>query len=316
MTIARWFRPNMTIEAVHDGRHKLADRPLMRESIPYCVVMPEEKIALFTYTWVNKDSVAGAALGIWGPGIGDKAITARYADRPVPADMNFDAWQIEGFSMRQDLQFRNADIRWESEVATVDFRYEAFHPPYAYSRHADGCPPYAADDRIEQSGKITGTLTIGDRKIDIRTNGHRDHSWGTRDWGALHFYRWLQSQAGDDISVHFWEFYALGERQLRGYVCKDGLMAEITALDLRWQGDAQFHQTAFQADITDEAGRSTRVDAKVFGVYPLVADPNFVLNEGAAEIEIDGVPGSGWLEMGWPISYLDHVRNSGVYGRK
>src|SRR3546814_5917885 len=70
------------------------------------------------------------------------------------------------------------------------------------------------------------------------------------------------------MSVHFWEFYALGERQLRGYVCKDGLMAEITTLDLRWQGDAQFNHTAFQADIVDEAGRHTRVDAKVFGVYP------------------------------------------------
>src|SRR3546814_10202713 len=86
-----------------------------------------------------------------------------------------------------------------------------------------------------RSSDLTGTLPIGDRVIDIRTMGHRDHSWGTRDWGALHFYRWLQSQAGEDMSVHFWEFYALGERQLRGYVCKDGLMAEITTLDLRWQ---------------------------------------------------------------------------------
>src|SRR3546814_11075207 len=77
-------------------------RPLMRESIPYCVVMPKEKIALFTYTWVNKDSVAGAAFGVWGPGVGGEAITGYLPDRPVPRDMNFDAWQIEGFSMRQD----------------------------------------------------------------------------------------------------------------------------------------------------------------------------------------------------------------------
>src|SRR3546814_10821374 len=90
-------------------------------------------------------------------------------------------------------------VRWEGPEASVDFRFEAFHPPYAYSTHAGGCPPYAADDRIEQSGRITGTLRIGDRVIDIRTMGHRDHSWGTRDWGALHFYRWLQSQAGEDM---------------------------------------------------------------------------------------------------------------------
>src|SRR3546814_14279762 len=71
--------------------------------------------------------------------------------------------------------------------------------------------------------------------------------------------------------------------------------------------------TAFQADIVDEAGRHTRVDAKVFGVYPLVPDPDFVLNEGAAEIMIDGVPGSGWLEFGWPRPYLEHVRRVGIY---
>jgi hypothetical protein len=307
------FRPEMAIDPVHDGRHALPDRPLMRESIPYCVVLPEHKIALFTYTWVNKDSVAGAAMGIWGPGVGDAPIQARLADRPVPRAMGFDDWRIDGFTMRQDLQFRTADVSWESDEASVSFRYEAFHPPYAYSTHKGGCPPYAADDRIEQSGRINGTLRIGDRTIAIDTYGHRDHSWGTRDWGALHFYRWLQAQASGDMSVHFWEFYALGERQLRGYVVKDGLMAEITDLALTWQGDDKLNHKAFQCAITDEAGRQTRVEAEVFGIYPLRADPNFTLNEGASIIHIDGVAGSGWLEMGWPQSYLDHIAANGPY---
>lgn len=307
------FRPDMVVDPVHDGRHHLVDRPLMRESIPYCVVLPDEKIALFTYTWVNKDSVAGAAMAIWGPGVGDEPITAYLADRPVPRDMGFDAWQIEGFSMRQDLRFRHADVAWESEDASVDFHYEAFHPPYAYSSHAGGCPAYAADDRIEQSGRITGTLKIGDRTISIDTYGHRDHSWGTRDWGALHYYRWLHAQAAGDISVHFWEFHALGERQLRGYVVKDGLLAEITHLDLTWQGDEHLNHKAFQCSIIDEAARQTRVEAEVFGVYPLKPDPAFVLNEGASRIVIDGAKGSGWLEFGWPIPYLEHIAKVGLY---
>src|SRR3546814_1467424 len=87
---AKLFRPDSAIDPVNDGRHTLPDRPLMRESIPYCVVMPKEKIALFTYTWVNKDSVAGAAFGVWGPGVGGEAITGYLPDRPVPRDMNFE----------------------------------------------------------------------------------------------------------------------------------------------------------------------------------------------------------------------------------
>src|SRR3546814_7154456 len=74
---AKLFRPDSAIDPVNDGRHTLPDRPLMRESIPYCVVMPKEKIALFTYTWVNKDSVAGAAFGVWGPGVGGEIGSAQ-----------------------------------------------------------------------------------------------------------------------------------------------------------------------------------------------------------------------------------------------
>lgn len=306
-------RADLGIDARHDGRHVLRDVPLARESIPYCVVMPEHRIALFTYTWVDRDSVAGAAMGIWGPGIGDTPIQAHLPDRPVPRDMDFDAWRIEDFSMRQDLRFHTADVSWKTPEAEIDFRFEAFHPPYAYSNHKGGCPPYAADDRIEQSGTITGTLRIGDRVIDIRTSGHRDHSWGTRDWGALHFYRWIQAQVADRVSVHFWDFFALGERQLRGYVFKQGLMAEITRLDFAWQGDAELNHTAYQCTITDEAGRTTRLEAKVFGIYPLIPDPDFVLNEGASTMIIDGEEGSGWLEMGWPRPYLRYIADSGRY---
>jgi hypothetical protein len=43
------------------------------------------------------------------------------------------------------------------------------------------------------------------------------------------------------------------------------------------------------------------------GTYPLRPDPAFTLNEGAARIVIDGVAGSGWMEMGWPQPYLDHI---------
>src|SRR3546814_7007879 len=142
--------------------------------------MPKEKIALFTYTWVNKDSVAGAAFGVWGPGVGGEAITGYLPDRPVPRDMNFDAWQIEGFSMRQDLAFETAEVRWEGPEASVDFRFEGFHPPYAYSTHAGGCPPFAADARNEPSGRIPGTVSICHRELDIRPLGHRMTSRGTR----------------------------------------------------------------------------------------------------------------------------------------
>ena len=106
-------RPDLAIDPVHDNRHALDDVPFARESIPYIVVLPEEGIKAFIYTWVNKESEAGAALAIFGPGVGDEPIQQRLPDRKVPEDMDFSNWQIDSFSLRQDLEFKHADIRWE-----------------------------------------------------------------------------------------------------------------------------------------------------------------------------------------------------------
>ncbi len=55
-----------------------------------------------------------------------------------------------------------------------------------------------------QGKHVKGTLTLGDGKIKCDTTaGHRDHSWGTRDWLAFQHYRWFQGQTGTDCSVHF-----------------------------------------------------------------------------------------------------------------
>src|SRR3546814_5640449 len=84
---AIWAEPDMDVDVVHAGRHVLAEVAMGRESIPYIVVLPEHRIAFFTYTWVSKDSVAGVALAVLGPGVGDEPIQQGLADRPVSPDM-------------------------------------------------------------------------------------------------------------------------------------------------------------------------------------------------------------------------------------
>jgi hypothetical protein len=299
--------PSLTIDAVHDGRHKLGVRPLARESIPYIVVLPEEQIAFFTYTWVSKDSVAGAALAIFGPGVGGPPVQQRLADRPVSMEMDFDRWEIEGFSMAHDLRFDRARVHWETPEARIDFDFEASHPPYAYGSHPRGCPPYAADNRIEQSGRVKGTLALGKRNISFDATGHRDHSWGVRDWYAMQHYEWFVGQAGDDISVHFWHIQALGRTEVRGYVYKDGLMAPVTAVDVEVEFDKDYWQHRYAAKLTDEAGRVTIVTTEVFGHYTLVPDPGFHLRESGGRSTIDGKRGVGWMEVAWPAAYLEHL---------
>jgi hypothetical protein len=305
--------PEMVLDVVHDGRHVLPKVAHGRESIPYIVVLPEEKIAFFTYTWVSAEGNAGAAFAVFGSGVGDAPIQQRLADRPVSPEMGFDNWQIEGFSMKQDLQFDKAHLRWETPEATVEFDFEAYHPPYAYGSDPRGCPSYCATDRIEQAGRATGTLRLGDRTISFVATAHRDHSWGTRDWVPFMQYEWCVAQAGTDISVHFWRFNALGKEHIRGYVFKDGLMSRIDTVKVDVAYDAQYWQTGYVADIVDAAGRPTRIETEVFGTYCLVPDPSISLNESGGRAKLDGRDGVAWMECAWPTSYLNHIRANGPY---
>lgn len=303
----------MILDPIHDGRHKLPAVALGRESIPYIVVLPEHQIAFFTYTWVTADSMAGAALAVFGPGVGAAPIQQKLADRPVPADMGFDNWQIEGFSMKQDLKFDCAHVRWETPEAMVEFDFEAFHPPYSYGADPRGCPSYCATDRIEQAGRVKGVLRLGDRVIAFDATGHRDHSWGTRDWIPFQQYEWFVGQVGTDTSVHFWRFNALGKEHVRGYVFKDGLMSRVDRVSVDVTYDDQFWQTGYVADIVDADGRNTRVETEVFGCYTLVPHPDLSLNESGGRATIDGRRGVGWMECAWPTSYLAHIRANGPY---
>lgn len=306
--------PAMAIDVIHDNRHVLPDVAMGRESIPYIIVLPEHGIAMFTYTWVSKDSNAGAAIAIFGPGVGGPPIQQRLADRPVPRDMGFDNWQIDSFTMKQDLKFDRASLFWETPEATIDIDFEAFHPPYAYGHDPRGCPTYCATDRIEQAGRVTGSVRIGERTITVNGTGHRDHSWGTRDWVPFQQYEWFVGQVGTDIAVHFWRFNALGKEHVRGYVFKEGLMSRVETVDVDVDFNEQFWQTGYKATLIDAAGRATSIEASVFGTYCLVPDPAISLNESGATAKIDGHPGVGWMECAWPTAYLDHIRANGPYG--
>lgn len=305
-------RPDLALDPIHDDRHDLADNPFSRESIPYTIVLPEEGIAAFTYTWVNKAGEAGAALAIFGPGVGDEPIQQRLPDRKVPDDMNFANWQIENFSMRQDLKFKHADVRWETELATIEFSFDALHPPYAYGSHKDGCPQYTAINRIEQSGKTKGKISFKDRVIEFDSFSHRDHSWGSRVWEAFHTYNWYEGQSADgSIVVHYWRYFALGRENLRGYVVKDGVMAEVSAI----QTDVQFNDDLWHQSVstvlTDELGRKTTIEAAFYAHHTLPPAESCVLREGAARASYDGQEGIGWMEVYWSTEYLNFFKKNG-----
>jgi hypothetical protein len=290
-----------------DSRHVLRQDPVARESLPYMIVLPEEKLTAFAYTWVTPDSRAGAACCVFGPGIGEDPIFEKIDGIEVPRDMDFNDWRVGGMRVRQGDRLKVADMTFTGKRVAIDLHFEGFHPPYNYGGHPQGCPGFVADNRFEQSGLISGSLTVDGRRIPFHTTGHRDHSWGARDWGAIQHWKWLQGQAGPDLSVHMFDILVAGKTYIRGYIYKDRKMTEVTSVDFDFEHDAVLAPVTMTAVLRDDAGRSVNIRGRKIASYPFLIGPQTVNIQSGMSYEFDGVPGVGWLELSWPKAYLEYM---------
>lgn len=300
------YRAMPALDPVNDGRHQLADLPLERESVPYVVSLPEHGLGAFIYTWVSKDSIAGSALVAFGPGLASP-VAEKVDGIEVPRSLNFDDWKVGSVHFKQDLKLQNAEIVSKGERIAFEGRFEALHPAYAYSSHPEGCPDWAATDRLEQAGKLIGSITVDGKQYAFDTTAARDHSWGTRNWGTPQHWKWLHAQS-DDTCVHFWQIQARGETTLRGYISRDGLMAQVSQVEIEFTVDDQYVQKTINATVHDTAGRTANVVGDYFGFFPFYPEPSCTLNEAAMSCTIDDQPGRGWSEFMWPTAYIDQLK--------
>jgi hypothetical protein len=290
----------------HHDRHRLRDEELQRESVAYMFQLPEDGVAGYLYTWVNGKSVAGSALFLYGPAIGDTPIEVLTLGVDMPLEQGFDDWKVGPLHMRHGTD-ETADVTFTSDEANVEYRFEATSPAYLYSCHPDGSPSFISDDRHEQAGRISGVIHLGDKDIPFDGMGHRDHSWGTRHWGIAQHWKWFESQAGPEYAVHFMELHAMGNHLVHGYVFRDGEMAIVTGLKVTYEHDEDFFHHTFNADVTDELGRTTNVNGTVFARYTMTPHENAHNHEGSVDLEIEGTKGVGHLEMMWQKDYVEYI---------
>jgi hypothetical protein len=299
-----------TMDLIHHRRHRLRREALQRESVAYLFQLPDEKMGGYLYAWVDGLGVAGSALFLYGPAIGATPIEVLVTKEPVADNMGLDDFRVGGLRVCVNKDNPNiADLTFKSDVASVDYHFEAMHPAYAYSCHKDGSPKFIADDRYEQAGRIRGVIRRpGHADVRFDTTGHRDHSWGTRHWGIAQHWKWCITQAGPGLSVHFMELHALGDRLVRGYVFRDGKVAEIAELDVKFEYDQDFWHTSVVAVVKDELGRTTTMKGTVFARYKMEPHPMSSNHQGSMRLTIEGVPGVGHLEMQWQKPYLDYIQ--------
>ncbi len=183
------------------------------------------------------------------------------------------------------------------------------HEPFSYLRNPDGIPGWFAINRFEQTGHVEGYIEISGRRIEWDRIGHCDHSWGLRNWGIPHHWKWFIAYTESGRAINGWIWIARGEWGYAGYVAENGKAVPVSHIEQKALYNRDMTQRRLDAELVDINGKSTHVVLESFGVVRLPTGDRMDTEtwEAACSATIDGEPGAGQFETHWPRKYLEYL---------
>jgi hypothetical protein len=291
-----------------DRRHRPAPGDRMRDSLFWQLTMPDEQLGMQIYLHLTDRGRTGYNVVVWGEQRAEPLVLK--VDTGLVGDaIDLDAFSFNGLTLLQPELRRSCALRFRSDEVDIDFRFEGIHDAFSYRSNPDGLPEWFALNRFEQTGRVSGSLEFGGRRIEYDRIGHRDHSWGTRDWGVPHHWKWFVAYTESGHAVNGWIWIAYGEWGFAGYVAKNGVTIPVRTIEHHADYDDDMKQRRLEADLVDVAGGVTRLTMDSFGAVRLPThDPMAtVITEAACVATIDGEPGAGQFETHWSGAYLSHL---------
>ncbi|SBW22767.1 DUF7064 domain-containing protein [Protofrankia symbiont of Coriaria ruscifolia] len=293
-----------------DLRHWPAPGGKMRDSLFWELIMPEERLGMQIYLYLTDRGKTGYNVSVWGPGT--EPVALKLASGGVPADMDFDNFEFQGLTVKQPELRRSAEVVFHDEELTIEYTFAAIHDAFSYRSNPDGLPAWFAENRLEQTGRVTGFIDVGGRRIEWDRMGHRDHSWGNRNWGIPHHWKWFVAYTESGRAVNGWIWIAKGEWGFAGYVVKDGVTVPVSHIKHKASYNEDMTQRRLDAELIDIAGESTHLVLDSYGVVKLPTNDKMATEiwEAACTATIDGEVGAGQFETHWPTPYLQHLIES------
>ncbi len=308
------------------------------ESYYFNFIDPESKIGMFTRMGFRPaNGWADALHVIYLPG---KRVAFTYGRRNIGEDLSVyngdltaggltlrclaphEKWQLLYEGAAEDIP--NAEVLLQRKKD----RNENWFAPTSVSMALDfACltkPHYAPTGggergHFEQSGRVTGNISIGNESFVVNGFGVRDKSWGPRDWGA--------GNTGDEasadtdkplqgpqpfvnwFSMNFGEHAALGGSCVRhqdgvmrgeGWLQRDGESTDLTnvVIETQYASDSIIHKSVvLQAQTAN--GEKIKITGNVLSVcptkIPMPGGATFV-NEGLTQFQWEGRTGFGIAE--------------------
>jgi len=157
-----------------------------------------------------------------------------------------------------------------------------------------------SSEHYEQVGRISGSIKIGNRDISFQGGGHRDHSWGIRDWSAPRLWTWLTCQFGDELAFNLSRVAIASVDVFNGFITRDGNNYPIrrAALETEFEDDG-ITQKRLRFKMEDTGGGAVEVTGEALIVIPLHLESEghrTLVNEALTEYRLEGRTGLGISE--------------------
>lgn len=158
-----------------------------------------------------------------------------------------------------------------------------------------------ASEHLEQFGRVTGSLMVGEEQFDISGLGERDHSWGVRDWNAPKMWIWLTAQFSDKVAMNVTKLFVEQGEVSAGYFHLNGKNLPLAKADVRTVLDPDGTPRSLAMSLVDKYGGKHKVTAEVLRLVTMPIPSRdgssmSVMHETLAEYDFNGQKGYGIAE--------------------
>lgn len=280
----------------------------MRDSLFWQCMMPEERLGFQVYLYMTSDGLIGSNVVVIGEG--DEPLVLDFKRGQIGPEADYEDLRFEGMHLVQPANSGRATFTYESDKVRMAYDFTAIHDPFSYHQNPDGMPQWFALNRLEQTGWVKGFIEFGGRRVEFDRIGHRDHSWGMRQWGVPQHWKWLVAYTPDASRVvNAWVWIARGEWGVGGYVVRDGELVPIRSVTQKATYDDRMGQKTLRLDMTDTRGDTCLLTMERYGIarLPTPGRNGTMIMEAACDATIDGKAAAGQFETQWSLHYLEHL---------
>lgn len=192
-------------------------------------------------------------------------------------------------------------LRYQAEKCAFDLKFSPVNRIFPYVHDGDGGAfSRLGSQHYEQSGIFEGELAFKGRTVGIGPSpGHRDHSWGPRDWSAPSFYPLFCCAFSRELAFNLWEGRIGGDDFVRGYVFDGSANSAVVKSDVAttYEKDGKRPLKACLR-LQDNLGRTFEIESENMGGMTVPVRGS-LLSENIGRMACNGLEGAGLME------YLD-----------